>query len=88
MKARLGILVVLGIALLPPAVFGQITTTLSGGPAKAEKPESERSLPIVLHPAALPTPSLKYQLLPPFPHAGRAMRRFGGTGSPPNRRTS
>ena len=58
MKARLGILVALGIILLPPAVFGQITmiATLSEGPANAEKPESERSVPIMLHPAAEPRP--------------------------------
>jgi hypothetical protein len=65
MKAELRIVVALGIILMPPAVFGQATALWQ--PAKAEKPESERSVPIVLHPSPVPVPSLKYQLLPPFP---------------------
>jgi hypothetical protein len=65
MKARLGIIVAVGIIMMPPAIFGQVTAVW--GPAKAEKPDSERSVQIVLHPAPLPQPALKYQFLPPFP---------------------
>jgi len=64
MKVRNGIFVALSIILVPTAGFGQITA-LVGSP-NAEKPDSEKSVQIVLHPAPEPLPSLKYQFLPPF----------------------
>jgi len=64
MKVRHGILVALGMVLVPPAVVGQVTAL--SVPAQAEKPDSEKSVPLIIHPASEPQPSLRYQLLPPF----------------------
>jgi hypothetical protein len=64
MIPRFGFVVALGAVLVPPAVFGQISALWQ--PVKAEKPDSEKSLPIMLHPAPSVVPALKYQLLPPF----------------------
>jgi hypothetical protein len=65
-------LVAMVVLLMPVCAFGQITALWQ--PAKAEKPESERSLPIVLHGARPALPALEYQFLPPYweRHPGNA----------------
>jgi hypothetical protein len=65
MNARFGFVIVLGIVLMPCEVFGQMTM-LWPQPGNAEKPDSEKSLAVALHPAPAALPALKYQLLPPF----------------------
>ncbi len=60
MKARCGILVALGMTLVPAAAFGQ-------GGAKADLPDAQKPVQVVLRPAPEPRPALKYQLLPPLP---------------------
>ena len=65
MKTRPGILVVVGLVLMPPAVFGQSGTNpgLAGDALKSVK--------VALLPLLQPQPALKYQLLPLLPDAGR-----------------
>ncbi len=58
MRVSLECLLVLVAVLPPAAVFGQA--------ASSSTPEEEKTVQIVLYPAAAPRPALKYQLLPPF----------------------
>jgi hypothetical protein len=66
MSRRIGIFIAAGLLLFGPAALGQVTMLWQSPGAAKDKPESERSMPIVIHAASAPLPVLKYQLLPPY----------------------
>jgi hypothetical protein len=64
MRIIVGIFVTLAVAFSPAVVLSQVTAL--SPPSSPEIPEEQKTVQLVLYPAAQPRPALKYQLLPPY----------------------
>jgi hypothetical protein len=61
MRVLAGVFITLAAVLSPAAILSQVASATS-----PDVPEDQKTVQMVLYPAAEPRPALKYQLLPPF----------------------